>query len=165
MRLYCEVDVPFDKRYSRSISSRTLLQHKKNLILDLGENPSIDPGISRLFFYHIWWRTRTLFIGMTTYLWQERREVPGSLPDVTKKSREVQRSMPRFSTRCDNKKTRGTGIHARILAIFLPHWMSGRYDFSKWEVAVHLTREGTFTSCEERQLKSESRKILFSSYH
>jgi hypothetical protein len=59
MRLYCEVDVPFDKRSSRSISSRTLLQHKKNLILDLGENPSIDPGISRLFFYHIWWRTRT----------------------------------------------------------------------------------------------------------
>ena len=34
--------------------------------------------------------------------------------------------------------------------------MSGRYEFSKWEVAVHITREGTFTSCEERQLKSES---------
>ena len=51
MRLYCEVDVPFDKRSSRNKSSHTLLQRKKkDFILDLGENPSIDPGTSRLFF-------------------------------------------------------------------------------------------------------------------
>jgi hypothetical protein len=65
-----------------------------------------------------------MFIGMTAYLWQERREVPGSPPDVTKKveryrdrcpssppdvitkRREVPGFMPGFSTKCDKKVDR-----------------------------------------------------------
>lgn len=76
MRLYNEVDVPLDKRSSRSISSHTLLQHPtKRLYIGSGweperrsrylstflshvvENPNFDLGTSRLFC-HIWWRIR-----------------------------------------------------------------------------------------------------------
>ena len=76
MRLYCEVDVPFDKRSSRNKSSHTLLQRKKKTLywiwvrtrasipvpLDfflshLMENPDFDIGTCRLFC-HIWWRIR-----------------------------------------------------------------------------------------------------------
>ena len=77
MRLYCEVDVPFDKRSSRSISSHTPLQHTKKKTLywiwvrtrasipvsldfvlsHLMENPDFDIGTCRLFC-HIWLRIR-----------------------------------------------------------------------------------------------------------
>ena len=51
MRLYCEVDVPFDKRSSRSISPHTLLQHKKKTLYWIWVRTRASIPVSLDFFF------------------------------------------------------------------------------------------------------------------